>query len=175
MARAKDQKRWRQSSSKRKIEAYLHADTAERLDALVAAQGGSRASVLSELIEAASADTDIAAVTGVSRGEQDAAATKKDANVDTAPTASEPTPNRTADGLLAPLPAYRLRKAPGQAPGGGDAYWVEISGERVGKVWRANPKSKGWRANKLRTAIKPVSGRTRADAVRSMLRVVLEY
>lgn len=50
MARAKDQARWRQKSDRRRVEVYLPAEIAERLDALAAERGESRAAVIAALV-----------------------------------------------------------------------------------------------------------------------------
>ena len=52
MARAQDQKRWRDNSGKKRVEVYLPEDTAAILDRLVSERGQSRAAIIAALIDA---------------------------------------------------------------------------------------------------------------------------
>ena len=52
MARAQDQKRWRDHSGRKRIEVNLPADTAAALDKLASERGQSRAAVIAALIDA---------------------------------------------------------------------------------------------------------------------------
>ncbi|MDA3919936.1 MAG: ribbon-helix-helix domain-containing protein [Salinisphaera sp.] len=50
MARAQDQKRWRDNSDRRRVEVYLPVDTLTALDKLASERGQSRAGVIAHLL-----------------------------------------------------------------------------------------------------------------------------
>lgn len=51
MARARDQKRWRANTRRKRIEVYLSPETADRLDALACERGQKRPAVIAALID----------------------------------------------------------------------------------------------------------------------------
>lgn len=63
MARAQDQRRWRASTTRKRIEVYLPEDRAAELDALAFKRGESRATVIVALIAEAAAVSDTATQT----------------------------------------------------------------------------------------------------------------
>lgn len=180
-AKAKYQAKWRETSGKRKVEAYLHAETVARLDEIAADRGQSRAAVIAELIDAAGAESGAQAAQAArdantadwvaEAGSEATAATEA---AQAPPVAPEP----EAGTSKSDVPTHKLRKAQGEAPDGGDAWAVYVEGARVGLAYRnTNPNeqrapSVAWIAVCDRDATrKRYRYRTRTQAVEMMLKI----
>lgn len=185
MARADRQQRWRQKSGRKRIEAYLPADTAERLDALASDRGQSRAAVLADLIDAAGSESDAQAAQSTPDastvdwvGEPIAEATQATQAAQEPQAVPASGASETAAPSGAQVPKHKLRKAHGEAPDGSDAWAVYVESARVGLAYRnTNPNeqrapSVAWIAVCERDATrKRYRYRTRTQAVEMMLRV----
>lgn len=183
MTRAERQQRWRQKSGRKRIEAHLPADTAERLEALAQHRRVSRAAVLGQLIEAA-ATAELPASALASSGDTDTVDMFAEAPeagseaTEAAETARGSDGGDTAAHSDSEVPKHKLRKAHGEAPDGSDAWAVYLGDSRVGIVYRnTNPNeqraaSVRWIAVCERDATrKRYRYRTRTQAVEMMLRV----
>lgn len=144
MARAQDQKRWRERSGKKPVQVYLHAETLAQLDALAAEREQSRAEIIADLIgEAAPAAAPAESQDDDTRDMFDAEGQFPDGKQD-APAAEaaqepasepKPEPERSGKGGGIEGLSYQ-RKAAGE-------YAVYYHGDCVGRVWKWGSK---WRA-----------------------------
>lgn len=176
MARAQDQVKWLQSSGRRRVEAPLPHQTVDKLDRIAADRGVSRAQAITDLVESApepggapatARDDDTRDMFGGEYQPDDSGEAKPQAE-----------PESQAGTAKTDVPTHKLRKAKGEAPDGGDAWAVYLSGTRVGIAYRnTNPNEQRaadvrWIAVCERDATrKRYRYRTRTQAVEMMLKV----